>query len=96
MMKTCLKVYLPEIFEKLHHMGVCFENLIYEQLTSFFAFSFDSIQLLRIWDFLFLSIGQDSSSKSELKVIQYLISIGILIFQLNKDEIMGATTANGL
>ena len=99
LLSTCMlshtKHTMPEIFEKFTEIGLSIDFFLYDKMSSLFANSFPSNTLLRLWDLIFLEFSSPSS-EGKSKGLGYIVSICLYLLNVNKEQIMLATTQDEL
>lgn len=55
--KAILRENLPDICDKLRILGISVDYLIYDSLSSFYAYYFSSDVVLRLWDLIVFFIS---------------------------------------
>lgn len=93
--KSVLEQNLPEVSNKFKQIGLSVECLIYESMTSFYAYDFPSEVLFRVWDMLFFAMG--TGTKSERKrAFWYILSPAYFVMKQKKTELLHSQTPKQL
>jgi len=93
--KSVLRQNLPGICDKIQQLGLSVENLVYDSMTSFYAYDFCSEILFRIWDMLIFAMG--TGHKSERKrALWYVLAPAYYVMQKKSTELVSAQTPQQL
>lgn len=87
--KSILRQNLPQICDKIQQLGLSIENLVYDSITSFYAYDFSSEMLYRVWDMMIFAMG--TGSKQERKrALWYVLSPAYYVLQKKQVELESA------
>lgn len=85
-----IKVHYPQVFDKLKSLGMPLEWYFYEDLTQFFAYTFNSDIVLRLWDMIIFNLSTNQVDNRK-RALWYLLSVPIYMIQVNHDMILNST-----
>jgi hypothetical protein len=80
-----IKLHYPEIYAHLKSLGIPIDWYFYDALSSFYATTFSSDLVLRLWDMIFLSSSDDELKK---RALWYLLVIPIYMLEVNKASLL--------
>ena len=80
--KSLIKVYYPEIFKKLSCLGMPIEWYFYDDFCQFFAFTFSSDLVLRLWDMIILNLSTNKI-EDRRRALWYLVAVPMYMIYIN-------------
>lgn len=81
MLHALIQFHLPKVYERLEFLGLPVE-CIYDKLTSFFADSFSSELVMRLWDLIFMEVSS-ATEGGKRRTLWLLLATAYYLFYVN-------------